>query len=124
MMRSDREGWGGRGVYWRNAAAIIGGMLGVLVFSIFDILPSIPPPSSPCVSSTSSLPSVAGGKDESVQQPQWCHRGHRLYFVSDMTDWWNMYAWDVHHHKVRVGGTCTTTRYAAGLLFSGGWYWR
>src|SRR5688500_13522437 len=34
---------------------------------------------------------VAGGPDESVFQPSWRPDG-TLYFVSDRTDWWNLYA--------------------------------
>jgi dipeptidyl aminopeptidase/acylaminoacyl peptidase len=34
---------------------------------------------------------VAGGEDESVSQPSWSPDG-TLYFVSDRTDWWNLYA--------------------------------
>ncbi len=33
---------------------------------------------------------VAGGKDESIFQPAWSPEGE-LYFVSDRTDWWNLY---------------------------------
>ena len=33
---------------------------------------------------------VAGGKDESIFQPEWSPDGI-LYFVSDRTDWWNLY---------------------------------
>ncbi len=33
---------------------------------------------------------VAGGPEESVFQPQW-HEDGTLYFVSDRTDWWNVY---------------------------------
>ena len=33
---------------------------------------------------------VAGGIDESVFQPEWSPDG-TLYFVSDRTDWWNLY---------------------------------
>ncbi|NIR45297.1 MAG: S9 family peptidase, partial [Gemmatimonadetes bacterium] len=36
---------------------------------------------------------LAGGKDESVFQPQWGPDG-KLYFVSDRTGWWNLYRWD------------------------------
>ena len=36
---------------------------------------------------------VAGGKQESVGQPRWGSDG-RLYFVSDRSDWWNLYAWN------------------------------
>ncbi|HEX2645978.1 MAG TPA: S9 family peptidase [Candidatus Dormibacteraeota bacterium] len=36
---------------------------------------------------------VAGGPDESVQQPAWSPGGE-LYFISDRNDWWNLYrAW-------------------------------
>lgn len=33
---------------------------------------------------------IAGGDDESVLQPEWSPGGE-LYFVSDRTDWWNLY---------------------------------
>jgi dipeptidyl aminopeptidase/acylaminoacyl peptidase len=33
---------------------------------------------------------VAGGKDESIFQPEWSPDG-RLYFVSDRSGWWNLY---------------------------------
>ena len=33
---------------------------------------------------------VAGGMDESIFQPEWSPDG-ALYFVSDRTDWWNLY---------------------------------
>ena len=33
---------------------------------------------------------VAGGVDESIFQPEWSPDG-TLYFVSDRTDWWNLY---------------------------------
>ncbi len=36
---------------------------------------------------------VAGGPTESIVQPTWSPDG-RLYFVSDRTDWWNIYRWD------------------------------
>ncbi|KAA3663598.1 MAG: S9 family peptidase [Chloroflexi bacterium] len=35
---------------------------------------------------------VAGGKDESVFQPAWSPDGV-LHFVSDRTNWWNLYRW-------------------------------
>ncbi|MGB7415728.1 MAG: S9 family peptidase [Thermosynechococcaceae cyanobacterium] len=35
---------------------------------------------------------VAGGPDESIFQPQWSPDG-QLYFVSDLTGWWNLYGW-------------------------------
>lgn len=36
---------------------------------------------------------VAGGVDESIVQPEWSPRGE-LYFISDRTNWWNLYKWD------------------------------
>lgn len=36
---------------------------------------------------------VAGGRKESIFQPEWAPDG-RLYFVSDRTGWWNLYRWD------------------------------
>ncbi len=33
---------------------------------------------------------VAGGRDESILQPEWSPGGE-LYFVSDRNDWWNIY---------------------------------
>jgi dipeptidyl aminopeptidase/acylaminoacyl peptidase len=35
---------------------------------------------------------VAGGPDESIFQPEWSPDG-TLHFVSDRTDWWNLYRW-------------------------------
>jgi dipeptidyl aminopeptidase/acylaminoacyl peptidase len=35
---------------------------------------------------------IAGGKDESIFQPEWSPDGV-LYFVSDRTNWWNLYRW-------------------------------
>lgn len=35
---------------------------------------------------------VAGSQTESIFQPQWSPDGV-LYFVSDRTDWWNLYRW-------------------------------
>jgi dipeptidyl aminopeptidase/acylaminoacyl peptidase len=35
---------------------------------------------------------IAGGSEESVFQPEWGASGG-LYFVSDRTGWWNLYAW-------------------------------
>lgn len=36
---------------------------------------------------------VAGGKQESVFQPQWSPNGD-LFLISDRSDWWNLYRWD------------------------------
>lgn len=35
---------------------------------------------------------VAGGRSESIFQPEWAADGS-LYFVSDRTGWWNLYRW-------------------------------
>ncbi|AGY56253.1 S9 family peptidase [Gloeobacter kilaueensis] len=35
---------------------------------------------------------VAGGQDESIFQPEWSPAGV-LHFVSDRSNWWNLYAW-------------------------------
>src|SRR5713101_1175233 len=35
---------------------------------------------------------VAGGLEESIYQPEWSPDGV-LYFVSDRTNWWNLYRW-------------------------------
>ncbi len=35
---------------------------------------------------------IAGGNNESVFQPQWSPGGE-LFFVSDRTNWWNIYRW-------------------------------
>jgi dipeptidyl aminopeptidase/acylaminoacyl peptidase len=35
---------------------------------------------------------VAGGDGEAICQPEWSPDGE-LYFVSDRTDWWNVYRW-------------------------------
>jgi len=36
---------------------------------------------------------VAGSRDESITQPEWHHDGS-LWFVSDRSDWWNLYRID------------------------------
>lgn len=36
---------------------------------------------------------IAGGKSESVFQPQWSPAGD-LFFVSDIGNWWNIYRWN------------------------------
>ena len=43
--------------------------------------------------SVSSTRLVAGGKEESVFQPEWSPDGD-LYFVSDKSGWWNIYRWN------------------------------
>lgn len=36
---------------------------------------------------------IAGGHDEAVLEPRWNTDGS-LYFMSDRTNWWNLYRWD------------------------------
>jgi len=36
---------------------------------------------------------IAGGEKESIFQPQWSPAGE-LFFVSDRSNWWNIYRWD------------------------------
>lgn len=36
---------------------------------------------------------VAGGSEVSIFQPEWSPEG-RLYFVSDVNGWWNLYRWE------------------------------
>ena len=36
---------------------------------------------------------IAGGKRESIFQPEWSPEG-RLYFISDRSGWWNLYRWE------------------------------
>ena len=43
---------------------------------------------------------IAGGEQESIFQPQWSPKGE-LFFVSDRSNWWNIYRWDgVKAHAV------------------------
>ena len=49
----------------------------------------------------SSAERVAGGPTESIFQPQWSPDGE-LYFVSDRTNWWNIYRW----HKDEIQAVC------------------
>ncbi|MDR3437279.1 S9 family peptidase [Telmatospirillum sp.] len=44
---------------------------------------------------------VAGGNDESVMEPRWDADG-TLYFLSDRSDWWNLYAWNPAEGVVRA----------------------
>jgi dipeptidyl aminopeptidase/acylaminoacyl peptidase len=43
--------------------------------------------------SLSSPQLIAGGPEESIFQPEWSPDGI-LYFVSDRTNWWNLYRWE------------------------------
>ena len=51
---------------------------------------------------------IAGGDKESVQQPLWSKDGV-LYFVSDRSNWWNLYRWEngvvetVYQHEAEFG---------------------
>jgi dipeptidyl aminopeptidase/acylaminoacyl peptidase len=43
--------------------------------------------------SVGSREQVAGGREESIFQPEWSPDG-ALYFASDKTGWWNLYRWN------------------------------
>ena len=49
--------------------------------------------------SLTNLQLIAGGQSESVFQPQWSPDG-TLYFVSDRTNWWNIYRYDPAHQNI------------------------
>jgi dipeptidyl aminopeptidase/acylaminoacyl peptidase len=38
---------------------------------------------------------IAGGPAESIFQPEWSPDGSAIFFVSDRSNWWNLYAFDV-----------------------------
>ena len=38
---------------------------------------------------------IAGGVAESVFQPEWSPDGERIFFVSDRSNWWNLYRFDL-----------------------------
>ena len=38
---------------------------------------------------------IAGGAAESIFQPEWSPDGRALFFVSDRSNWWNLYRYDV-----------------------------
>jgi dipeptidyl aminopeptidase/acylaminoacyl peptidase len=42
---------------------------------------------------------IAGGDHESVMQPEWLPDGSGLIFVSDRSDWWNLYRYDLNSAK-------------------------
>jgi dipeptidyl aminopeptidase/acylaminoacyl peptidase len=46
---------------------------------------------------------IAGGVDESIFQPEWSPAGV-LYFVSDRTNWWNLYRWLPPQPPLSKGG--------------------
>ncbi len=48
---------------------------------------------------------VAGGLSESVFQPEWSPDG-RLYFISDCTNWWNLYRWQPGSSPEQIEPLC------------------
>jgi dipeptidyl aminopeptidase/acylaminoacyl peptidase len=38
---------------------------------------------------------IAGGVAESIFQPEWSHDGSTIFFVSDRSNWWNLYGFDL-----------------------------
>ncbi|MFM7423976.1 MAG: S9 family peptidase [Elainella sp.] len=51
---------------------------------------------------------VAGGPQEAVFQPEWSPDG-RLYFISDRTNWWNLYRWQNGSSQGQVEPLCPKT---------------
>lgn len=49
--------------------------------------------------SLTNLQLIAGGQAESVFQPQWSPDG-QLYFISDRTNWWNIYQYDPANQNI------------------------
>ena len=52
---------------------------------------------------------VAGGREESIFQPEWAPDGS-LFFVSDRTNWWNLYR---DHHGAVTAVTTTDSEFGA-----------
>lgn len=48
---------------------------------------------------------VAGGGEESVVQPSWSPDGW-LYFVSDRSNWWNLYRWNPEKPELPATAVC------------------
>jgi len=38
---------------------------------------------------------IAGGRSESIFQPEWSPDGSAIWFVSDSSGWWNLYRWQL-----------------------------
>ena len=58
-----------------------------------------PRDAAPLVGSVVAAEAVAGGPGESVAVPTWGRDGE-LIFVSDRTDWWNLYRWSPDDHQL------------------------
>src|SRR5580704_4662005 len=44
---------------------------------------------------------IAGGPSESIFQPEWSPDGGAIYFVSDRSNWWNLYGFDLATGSLR-----------------------
>jgi dipeptidyl aminopeptidase/acylaminoacyl peptidase len=44
---------------------------------------------------------IAGGPKEAVLQPEWSPDGGTIWFISDRSGWWNLYAYDLADNQVR-----------------------
>jgi dipeptidyl aminopeptidase/acylaminoacyl peptidase len=44
---------------------------------------------------------IAGGPAESIFQPEWSPDGNTIYFVSDRSNWWNLYGFDLPTHSAQ-----------------------
>lgn len=64
----------------------------------------------------SNVQQVAGGRKESIFQPDWSPDG-TLYFVSDRTGWWNLYRWADRQVQptVQVEAELGTTQWVFGM---------
>jgi dipeptidyl aminopeptidase/acylaminoacyl peptidase len=45
---------------------------------------------------------IAGGATESIFQPEWSPDGKQVVFVSDRTNWWNLFAYDLASRSTRA----------------------
>jgi dipeptidyl aminopeptidase/acylaminoacyl peptidase len=65
-----------------------------------------------CDGALSNAHKIAGGKNESICQPKWSPTGE-LYFVSDRSNWWNIYRWRGNDGKGDAQAiTARTTEFA------------
>jgi Tol biopolymer transport system component len=54
---------------------------------------------------------VAGGGEESIMQPTWSPDNSSLFFISDRTDYWNLYMYNINTGSTTAvlpveSGTC------------------
>jgi dipeptidyl aminopeptidase/acylaminoacyl peptidase len=63
---------------------------------------------------------IAGGTTEAIVQPQWSPQGE-LFFISDRSDWWNLYCWDGQrsHALLKMAAEFAAPRWVFGLSYYG-----